>query len=718
GVDPPPPDVVRLDDDDPYLVVAADKGTATFSDIANAVSAEYGFWLGDAFASGGSAGYDHKKMAITARGAWECVKRHFREIGVDIQTRDFTVVGIGDMSGDVFGNGTLQSRRIHLLAAFNHLHIFLDPDPDPEASWRERKRLFDLPRSAWSDYDAKLISAGGGVFDRKAKSIKLSPEAKQRFGIAADNLTPNELIRALICAEVDLLWLGGIGTYVKASGESQAEVGDRANDAVRVDAGDLRCKVVGEGANLGMTQRGRVEYALAGGRLNTDAVDNSAGVDCSDHEVNIKILLNEAVADGELTLEQRDRLLESMTDEVAELVLRDNYLQSQALTVAEVRGPEALDRLGRLMRGLERAGRLDRAIEFLPDDESLAERAAARRGLTRPELAVLLAYAKMALYQELLPSDLPDDPRLVDDLAHYFPEPLRERYADRIAGHRLRREIIASVVTNSLVNRVGPAFVDVMREQTGAAGSDVARAYAIARSVFKLRRLWAGIQDLDNKAPAALQTAMLGAIGRLVEMGTLWFLRSLIQPLDIAATIAAYGPGVAELTAGLDGLVADADRTRIARRRDEYAQAGAPDDLARRIASLDLLAPALDIVRMARAAGVAVTPAARAYFAVGDRFGIDWLRHAAAGVPSDGQWDRMAIAAIVDDLYGHQREITTRVLGAGGNGADDGIETWVSAHGPAVQRTAALLADLRQTGAFDLAKLAVANRQLRSLIGE
>ncbi|MEX0815596.1 MAG: hypothetical protein WD014_07965 [Dongiaceae bacterium] len=348
----------------------------------------------------------------------------------------------------------------------------------------------------------------------------------------------------------------------------------------------------------------------------------------------------------------------------------------------------------------------------------MAERAAARRGLTRPELAVLLAYAKMALYQELLPSDLPDDPRLVDDLAHYFPEPLRERYADRIAGHRLRREIIASVVTNSLVNRVGPAFVDVMREQTGAAGSDVARAYAIARSVFKLRRLWAGIQDLDNKAPAALQTAMLGAIGRLVEMGTLWFLRSLIQPLDIAATIAAYGPGVAELTAGLDGLVADADRTRIARRRDEYAQAGAPDDLARRIASLDLLAPALDIVRMARAAGVAVTPAARAYFAVGDRFGIDWLRHAAAGVPSDGQWDRMAIAAIVDDLYGHQREITTRVLGAGGNGADDGIETWVSAHGPAVQRTAALLADLRQTGAFDLAKLAVANRQLRSLIGE
>ena len=718
GAVAPPPDVVRLDDDDPYLVVAADKGTATFSDIANAVSAEYGFWLGDAFASGGSAGYDHKKMAITARGAWECVKRHFREIGVDIQTRDFTAVGIGDMSGDVFGNGMLQSRRTRLLAAFNHLHVFLDPDPDPEASWRERKRLFDLPRSAWSDYDAKLISAGGGVFDRKAKSIKLSPEAKQRFGIAADSLTPNELIRALVRAEVDLLWLGGIGTYVKASGESHAEVGDRANDAVRVDAGDLRCKVVGEGANLGMTQRGRVEYALAGGRLNTDAVDNSAGVDCSDHEVNIKILLNEAVAAGELTLEQRDRLLESMTDEVAELVLRDNYLQSQALTVAEARGPEALDRLGRLMRGLERAGRLDRAIEFLPDDEVLAERAAARRGLTRPELAVLLAYAKIALYQELLPSDLPDDPRLEDDLTHYFPRPLRERYAGRIAGHRLRREIIASVVTNSLVNRVGPVFVDVMREQTGAVGPDVARAYAIARSVFKLRRLWAGIQDLDNKAPAALQTAMLGAIGRLAELGTLWLLRSLTQPLDIAATIAAYGPGVAELTAGLDGLVADADRARIARRRDEYVQAGVPDDLARRIASLDLLAPALDIVRMARAAGVAVTPAARAYFAVGDRFGIDWLRHAAAGVPSDGQWDRMAIAAIVDDLYGHQREITTRVLGAGGTGADDGIETWASAHGPAVQRTTALFADLRQTGAFDLAKLAVANRQLRSLIGE
>ncbi|RMD62083.1 MAG: NAD-glutamate dehydrogenase, partial [Alphaproteobacteria bacterium] len=451
----PPPRTVRRDGDDPYLVVAADKGTATFSDIANEVSAAYGFWLDDAFASGGSAGYDHKKMGITARGAWEGVKRHFREIGKDIQNETFTVIGVGDMSGDVFGNGMLLSRRIKLVGAFNHLHIFVDPDPDPETSWAERKRLFDLPRSAWSDYDAKLISKGGGVFDRKAKSIKPTPEMKKLFGITEDRLTPNELIRAMLKADVELLWFGGIGTYVKAGHESHLDAGDRSNDAVRVNAGELRCKVIGEGANLGMTQRARIEYALAGGRLNTDFIDNSAGVDCSDHEVNIKILLGAVEAAGDMTRKQRNKLLVDMTDEVAALVLRDNYLQTQSLSVSSALGAHILDRLARYMRVLEKSGRLDRAIEFLPDDETIAERQAMGIGLTRPELAVLLAYAKITLYDELLSSDLPDDPDTEHELLSYFPTPLQERFADWIAQHRLRREIIATVMTNDIVNRVG-----------------------------------------------------------------------------------------------------------------------------------------------------------------------------------------------------------------------------------------------------------------------
>jgi glutamate dehydrogenase len=719
-----PPDVVRLDEDDPYLVVAADKGTATFSDIANAISAEYGFWLDDAFASGGSAGYDHKKMGITARGAWESVKRHFRELGHDIQNEDFTVVGIGDMAGDVFGNGMLLSRHTRLVAAFNHLHIFIDPDPDPEKSWTERRRLFDLPRSGWADYDSGLISPGGGIFDRKAKSIRLTPEMKRLFGVEADQLTPGELIRRLLTAEVDLLWLGGIGTFVKASHETHVEVGDRSNDALRVDGRDIKAKVVGEGANLGFTQRGRIEYALGGGRINTDAIDNSAGVDTSDHEVNIKILLNGIVANGDLTRKQRDKLLQGMTDEVAELVLRHNYQQSQALSVAQAGGAQLLDQQGGFMRALERTARLDRAIEFLPDDEALAERQAKRQGLTRPELAVLLAYAKIALYGELLPSDLPDDPQLVDDLLQYFPKPLRERYAPQIAEHRLRREIIATVVTNSVVNRMGPTFVHALHEKTGMTAADVTRAYAITRGVFELRRLWQEIQALDTKVPAAVQTAMLVAIHTLAERGTLWFLTGGKRPLDIAATIAAFAPGIARLAEELDNLVGADDEATIAAGASRLADAGVPEALARRVASLEFLAPGLDIVRMAQATSVAVDTVGRTYFAVGDRFDIDWLRDAAATVPEDTHWSRLAVTAIVDDLYTHQRDLTARVLAANGqgvNGAGNGvaamIESWTAERGPALAQTDALLADLRQAGSVDLAMLAVANRQLRSLIG-
>ncbi len=720
-----PARVVRRDDDDPYLVVAADKGTATFSDIANGVSGEYGFWLADAFASGGSAGYDHKKMAITARGAWESVKRHFRELGRDIQAQDFTVVGVGDMSGDVFGNGMLLSPKIRLVAAFDHRHIFLDPDPDAASGLAERQRLFDLPRSSWADYDARLISKGGGVLDRKAKSVAIAPEVKTRFQIAESSLTPNALIHRLLTADVDLLWLGGIGTYVKASGESNAEVGDRANDALRVDAKALRCKVVGEGANLGFTQRGRTEFGMLGGRGNTDAVDNSAGVDCSDHEVNIKILLNDLVAGGDLTQKQRDCLLAEMTGEVARLVLRDNYLQNQALSVAEFQGWKQLDQQGRLMRALERAGKLDRALEFLPDDEELKDRLTAETGLTRPELAVLLAYAKMALYDELVPSDLPDDPQLEDDLARYFPAQLGERFRPAIGRHRLRREIIATGVTNSLVNRVGPTFVHVMKEKTALPASDIARAYAITRGTFALRDLWAAIEALDNAVPAAVQTDMLVAIDRLAERGTLWFLRNGSRPLDIAAHIGLYGPGIAALAGDVTTLVSEGEQGEIERRRGVYSAAGVPADLGSRVAAIEALAPGLDIVRIAKGDVSVLGRVARAYFAAGRRFHLDWLRGSMTGVSLDTHWDRTAVAAILDDLDGHQRDLTVQMLGvrvAAGAGAPDdvdaGIEAWVADHGPAMSQTESLFADLKQAGGLDLARLAIANRQLRGLVSD
>jgi glutamate dehydrogenase len=712
----PPAEVVRRDPDDPYLVVAADKGTATFSDIANGVSADYGFWLDDAFASGGSAGYDHKGMGITARGAWETIKRHFRETGVDIQATDFTVVGVGDMSGDVFGNGMLLSRHIRLVAAFNHLHIFLDPDPDPEASWKERKRLFDLPRSAWTDYDPKLISPGGGVYDRKAKSIKLSPQVRQRFGLAKDSMTPSELIQHLLRAEVDLLWLGGIGTYVKAGEESHAEVGDRANDHLRVNAADLRCRVVGEGANLGFTQRGRIEYALKGGRINTDAVDNSAGVDTSDHEVNIKILLNEIVAAGDMTRKQRDRLLQEITDDVAALVLRDNYLQSQSLTVTETLGAHLLDRHVRFIRALEKAGRLDREIESLPNEEVIAERRLKGIGLARPELAVLLAYAKIVLEDEILASDLSDDPQVGGELQNYFPLRLRQRYPERIAAHRLRREIITTVVTNEVVNRVGISFVHEVREATGVGVADVVRAYIATREIFSLSEIWQQIEELDNKVAAGLQAAMLLECGRAVERGTIWLLRQEAQPLDIGAAVAAYRSGIEALVAA-KGLIADADRAEIDQRIALRVEQGVPLPLARRVGVIHLLAPSLDIVHISRATQVPVEQVGRTYFAVGARFGLDWLRRAAAGLPADSHWDKQAVVAVTDDFYGHQRELTTRILAARPSNGVDPIDAWTSARGPAVQRTETLIADLRQTGSAGLAMLAVANRQLRSLVG-
>ena len=714
----PPRGVVRYDGDDPYLVVAADKGTATFSDIANGVSKDYGHWLDDAFASGGSAGYDHKKMGITARGAWESVKRHFRERGKDIQNEDFTCIGCGDMSGDVFGNGMLLSKHIRLVGAFNHIHIFVDPDPDPAVSWNERSRLFNLPRSAWTDYQEKLISKGGGIFDRRAKAINTTAQMRSLFGLSADRVTPNELIQAMLLSEVELFWLGGIGTYIKATHESDLDVGDRANDTIRISGRQLRAKVVGEGANLGMTQEARIEYALHGGACNTDSIDNSAGVDCSDHEVNIKILLGAVEQAGGLTRKQRDRLLVKMTDEVGDQCLRDNYLQSQAITVTNQLGAHLLDRFGRFMRALEKDGRLDREIEFLPDDEVVSERIKQGIGLTRPELAVLLSYSKIVLYDDLLASDLPEDPYFIKDLSEYFPQPLRKKYAGEISNHRLRREIITTVVINDLINRVGINFVHEVREKTGVLPGEIARAYVVAREVFGVGDLWAQIEALDNKTPALLQSRMLVECGRLVERGTVWFLRESGNPMVIDQTIADYGNGIRLVSERLDGFLSEADLTVLADRAGAFEGEGAPKALARQIAALALLAPACDVVLIARETKLPVESVARIYFTIGEEFGFDWLRRAAGQLPTDTAWDKLAVTAIVDDFLGHQSELVARVLE--GKSARDNvgglIEAWSARRRPLILRSEQLIQELKASGTPDLAMLAVANRQMKSMV--
>jgi glutamate dehydrogenase len=717
----PPPEVVRHDGDDPYLVVAADKGTATFSDVANGIAGEYGFWLGDAFASGGSVGYDHKAMGITARSAWESVRRHFRELGIDIQSSDFTVVGIGDMSGDVFGNGVLLSPHIKLIAAFDHRHVFLDPDPDPAAGYAERRRLFELPRSSWADYDRSLISEGGGVWPRTAKSITLSEAARDALGIEADRLTPSELIRAVLRAPVDLLWNGGIGTYVKASAENNADVGDKANDAVRVDAGQLRCRVAGEGGNLGFTQRGRVEYALAGGRVNTDAIDNAGGVNCSDHEVNIKILLDAVVADGDLTGKQRNELLAEMTDAVAERVLRGSYLQAQALSLALAQAPAMLDVHDRMMRSLEQSGRLDRDLEALPDGEVVDDRRAAHAGLTQPELAVLLAYSKITLYAALLDSDLPEDPALVAELAGYFPAPLPERFADRLPQHRLRREIIATRVTNGVVDRAGITFVFRLQEDTGATPADIARACAVARDVFDMGALWAEVEGLDLEVAATVQIAMLLEGRRLVERATRWLLRTRPRPLDIGAEIERFASGAGTVAQALPGVLVSTEREEFEARVRALVGEGVPADLARRVASLSDLFAALDIARVAAATNRSIDEVAALHFLIGGQLQMHWLRDRIATLPRDNRWQAMARAALRDDLFSLHADLTADVLrytGEAAAGADPEVrlESWIDANRPSLERCLDILSDIRIGGNYDLTTLPVALRELRNVI--
>lgn len=713
----PPPRVRRHDDDDPYLVVAADKGTATFSDYANGISKEYGFWLGDAFASGGSVGYDHKAMGITARGAWESVKRHFREMGIDTQTTDFTVAGIGDMSGDVFGNGMLLSPHIRLVAAFDHRHVFLDPNPDLRKSFAERERLFRLPRSSWADYDAALISEGGGIHARGAKSIPITPQVKQALDIAADALTPAELVNAILKAPVDLIYNGGIGTYVKAASESHAQVGDRANDVLRVNGRELRCKVFAEGGNLGCTQLGRIEFALAGGRINTDAIDNSAGVDTSDHEVNIKILIGLPIAEGELTEKQRNALLPEMTDDVAALVLRDNIYQTQVLSVTGRIAPQLLDAQTRFMQFLEKAGRLNRAIEYLPSDEELAERRAQGLGLTSPERAVLLAYSKIWLYDELLASPLPDDPWVATALERYFPKLLSEKFAAWMPRHPLRREIIANHVTNSSLNRVGSTFVHRLVETTGARAFEVVRAYLMSREIFGMVPLWRSIDALDNRVDNAVQAGLLIDTSRQLERGTKWFLRSRRLSEDMESTIAHFTPNVEALSARLTGLLDADERARVDAAVAHYVAGGVPRELAEHVVTFDSLYATLDIAEIAGSARWPAELVAAIYFDLANRLGMPWLRERIAALPGDQHWQMLAKGAMLDDLSSLQRSITAAVLAAGGEIESPAarVEAWHAANGRSLERAAQLMGELRAVPAPDAAMLSVALRELRAL---
>ncbi|HYB89099.1 MAG TPA: NAD-glutamate dehydrogenase [Streptosporangiaceae bacterium] len=715
----PRPGVVRHDGDDPYLVVAADKGTATFSDTANEISAAYGYWLGDAFASGGSEGYDHKKMGITARGAWESVKFHFATLGIDTDTTDFTVAGIGDMSGDVFGNGMLLSEHIKLVAAFDHRHIFLDPDPDPAASFAERQRLFALPRSSWADYGPELISPGGGVWPRTVKSVPVSPQARLALGLDEGvlALAPDQLISAILAAPVGLLWNGGIGTYVKASTETNADAGDRANDAVRIDAPRLRAQVVGEGGNLGLTQAARIEYALAGGLINTDFIDNSAGVDTSDHEVNIKILLQDKVTAGELTAQARSELLQEMTGDVAALVLRENYHQNRALAAARAQAAQMLHVHARYLRKLERDRRIDRDIDSLPGDKEIAERRSAGLGLTVPEFAVLLAQAKISAADDVLGSDLPDDPFLRSVMAAYFPAPLRFAYADEMSRHPLRREIITTAIVNDMVDRSGTTFLFRMNEETGASVPDISRAWLVAQEVTDMAGFFAQVEALDGQVDVATQLVLLLEGRKLTERAVRWLLHSRRPPFDIQATIDFLADGVATVAAALPKLLTGRDLAGFRDRQDAFKARQVPADLAERVAAMVPVYSAFDVVEIAAATGRDVEQTAEVYFDLADRLQVTRLRDQIVALPRDDKWGTMARGALRDDLYSAHAALAKDVLMVTGPGSpEQRLAEWVSRNASAVQRATQTLTEIWETDRFTVATLSVAVRAVRTLV--
>ena len=708
-----PPDIVIYDGDDPYLVVAADKGTATFSDIANAIADEHDFWLGDAFASGGSHGYDHKAMGITARGAWESVRRHARVIGKDVDTDELTVVGIGDMSGDVFGNGMLLSTHLKLVAAFDHRHVFVDPDPDPAMAYAERRRLFELPRSSWADYNGALISIGGGVYARGLKSIPISDELRRVIDVAESvtALRPDDLISAILRAPVDLLWNGGIGTYVKASSESHADVGDRASDAVRVNGNELRARIVGEGGNLGVTQLGRVEYALQGGLVYTDAIDNSAGVDCSDHEVNLKVLLDQLVGDGELTVKQRNELLVEMTDDVAQLVLDDNRAQTLALMIARTQSLSMVNVHSRYLATLEAEGYLDRQLEFLPTDKQIAERQAAGSGLSAPEFAVMIAYTKNADVVEVLESDLPDDPALESDLMAYFPTSVRLRFPDAIRAHRLRREIVATSIVNNMVNLAGISFDHRMTEDSGAPVSDVARAFLASRDIFGFADVWREIDDLGSPIGLDTQISLFLDARRMTERGTFWLLRHRRPPLDIGEAVDTFSAGLAFLGESLDDVVSGRVLDEVDRLRKARVLAGVPLALAARSARWPWLHTGFDIVEIAHTEACNVADAAAAYWAVFDAFDLGWLWDGVGALPRSDRWQEQARSALRDDLLTVLADLTRSVMRVG----DGSPSTWIVANERAVARALGMHNEIRRAESFNLTILSVALRQLRNL---
>ncbi|GAB5510072.1 MAG: NAD-glutamate dehydrogenase [Hyphomicrobiales bacterium] len=706
----PPESVVRLDGDDPYLVVAADKGTATFSDTANGISEDHGFWMGDAFASGGSQGYDHKKMGITARGGWEAVKRHFREMDVDIQSEPFTVVGVGDMSGDVFGNGMLLSPAIKLVAAFDHRDIFIDPDPDPKTTLAERQRLFDMGRSSWQDYNQELISKGGGIFPRSSKSITLSSEAQAVLGLETATLTPNALMTAILKAEADLLWFGGIGTYIRATSENNADAGDRANDAIRIAAPQLRVKAIGEGANLGITQKARIEAGLHGVKLNTDAIDNSAGVNSSDLEVNIKIALGAAEQAQKLTRDDRNTLLVSMTEEVAALVLRNNYLQTLSVSLTEAKNENDFSYQARLMSTLEASGLLDRDVEYLPDAMVLSERKEADQWLSRPELAVLLAYAKIDLFSSLLESDVPDDPYLSRELYRYFPTPMHETYKDEIEGHRLRREIIATQLANSIINRGGATLIQIVSDTTGASKADIASAFAVVRDAYQLTALNEDIDALDTAISGSLQLSLYGAVQKLVIDRIGWFLTNVDFSEGLAGVVDHYRDGIAAFIPVLERTMARPVAERIEGDARALIERGVPEELAIRIASMAVYAILPDMILVRDACGLEPEEVAKAYFALGATFGLGKLDAAARDLQVTDYYEALALDRARQSLSSARRRLTIDVLSTEG-----GLEAWEGEREAKVKRVAQAINDIIDGGALSVSKLAVAGGLLDDL---
>lgn len=713
-----PTNVICHDEDDPYLVVAADKGTATFSDLANGIAEKYNFWLGDSFASGGSVGYDHKKMGITARGAWESVKRHFRELGINCQTTDFTVIGVGDMAGDVFGNGMLLSEHIRLVAAFNHMHIFIDPEPDAASSFKERQRLFNMPGSSWTDYNSELISKGGGIFSRSAKAIVLSPELQTLFNTNKKSMPPNELMRSILKLKVDLLWNGGIGTYVKAQSEVDSDVGDRANDQIRINGKELRCRIVGEGGNLGMTQLGRIEYMLKGGRANTDFIDNVGGVDCSDHEVNIKILLNAVVSSGDLTLKQRNELLVEMTDAVAAKVLRNNYRQIQSISITEARSRHMVKEHARFINDLERSGKLDRALEFLPGEEELSDRLAQGKGLTRAELAVLLAYGKMELKEMLNTPSLTKDEFFNDVLIQYFPKPLQNQFSKLMAGHRLRSEIIATNLANDIVNFMGSNIVYRLNDETGAEPAEIARCFAVAKEIFELETLWLAIEALDNEVESSVQLAMMHQCQRTVRRATRWFLRRGLGGQTIRHNINYYKEGLRILKPKLADLLEPLEAEGLAADAAAYMARGVPNELARDIANLSTLFSCLDLMLVVEEVNLDMDTVAEVYFKLGVKLELHWFLDQINLQPVDNHWQAFARGAFREELDWLQMRLTKAVLMLTQecDSPEQRIESWFTKHAHLIRRWTQTLADFRTTMTHEFAKFSVALRELLIIV--